>query len=41
MRAFIADRLLWASTGFHVVSVWLKDAALWVLTFGRRKRGAR
>lgn len=41
MRYFIADRLLWASSWLHTFSVALKDAALWVLTFGRRKRGAR
>lgn len=37
MRGFIADRLLWLSSGLHSLSVWCKDAALWVLTFGRRR----
>lgn len=39
MRDYIADRLLWVSSALHVASVWCKDAALWVLTLGRR--GAR
>lgn len=41
IRGFIADRLLWAASWLHTFSVLLKDAALWVLALGRRKRGAR
>ena len=38
MRGFIADVLLKISSGLYTASVWAKDAALFVLTFGRRSR---
>ncbi|NTG01851.1 hypothetical protein G6L30_17175 [Agrobacterium rhizogenes] len=38
MRDFIADRLLMLSTWAYLISVKLKDAGIWVLIAGRRKR---
>jgi hypothetical protein len=38
MRDFVADRLLQLSSWFYRVSVACKDAGIWVLIAGRRKR---